>query len=568
MRNTTSWISKLCALGLLFALSALGLAGVLDQGTIVIDRAVNSPTLTVRYSGVKAATVELRVNGTSYSTRSVNVNDLQGETNFTLDLKSLKFGDNDVEIRLYDKDGRFLGSERSTITTEEGQTPVYLIGPKVGATVMGPVQVSVGFGKELKNTYVSFFIDNHFKSMSNTPPFNYIWDTARDSNGWHEVEAWVVDDSSNTYKTRKLRIFVNNPGGHTFRPMPKAEAPPAAKPEAASVKVAAPPIKAQPAPSPTQTPKVALVESGNNAVIPTGAAANTVKTASTTAIGAAERAGSALVPTASVLVPAKNTITVATSGNAGLKSGVLGTARATDQQLMMPTGTRTVGAAITTLAITQPKVSPMTSGQAAIKTTSTATGTKPTLEGPIGGSYAPKVHFAPLPKVTAATVVSKPAKPVEIKTTAKLQAHAPVHASSVVSAATVIPVTHGKKVPYVGAITIVLDAKPLSFDVQPRVQDGVPLTPFRHLFEQSGGKVDWGDKTKTVQANKPGYEVYIKIGDKVAKVNNLPVDLDLAPFIEKGRTIVPVSFIREALGVNVDFDEKTGQVLITKIAKK
>ncbi len=87
----------------------------------------------------------------------------------------------------------------------------------MGATVQGPVQLTVGFNKELKNTYVSFFIDNQFKSMSNTPPFGYLWDTTRDANGWHEVEAWAVDDTSVTYKTRRVKVFVNNPGGQTPR---------------------------------------------------------------------------------------------------------------------------------------------------------------------------------------------------------------------------------------------------------------------------------------------------------------------------------------------------------------
>src|SRR5208283_6046347 len=78
-------------------------------------------------------------------------------------------------------------------------------------------EISVGFNKTFANSFVSFFIDNQLRSMSNTPPFSYIWDTSRDANGWHEVESWLVDNSNTTYRTKKIRIFVNNPSGHTIR---------------------------------------------------------------------------------------------------------------------------------------------------------------------------------------------------------------------------------------------------------------------------------------------------------------------------------------------------------------
>src|SRR6185436_3590110 len=104
-----------------------------------------------------------------------------GETTFTLNLASLKAGDNRVEIRLFDKAGQLLASETSTVTTEgEAKGPIFLTSPKMGATVQGKVDIKLGFGHEMKNSYVSFFIDNQFKSISNVPPFEFNWDTSKD----------------------------------------------------------------------------------------------------------------------------------------------------------------------------------------------------------------------------------------------------------------------------------------------------------------------------------------------------------------------------------------------------
>lgn len=114
-----------------------------------------------------------------------------------------------------------------------------------------------------------------------------------------------------------------------------------------------------------------------------------------------------------------------------------------------------------------------------------------------------------------------------------------------------------------------MNAKAVKFDVQPRIQDGVPLTPLRHLLEANGGKVDWEALTKTVFGkNVDGATIMVKIGDRMASINDKSIDLEMVPFLEGGRTIVPLSFIRDALQVDVEFDVKTGHVLITAIKKK
>jgi len=331
--------------------------------------------------------------------------------------------------------------------------------------------------------------------MTNSPPFSYIYDTTRDVNGWHEVEAWVVDDSSTTFKTKRVKIFVNNPGGNTLRQFPT------------------PPVAVStPIPSATVvTPSVSAVKAAAQSQIAVKAAV--VSSAGHVAAG----------------VPLANTVHPVVGATAGVKTLGIGPSVPTGPQILLPTGKRMAGSV-----------------------------TVPSLSGSIGKTTS---HLQTLPKVSA----------VAIRTTAvKTQSAVPTKAIPAVStAATVISIGHGTKLPNLAVFSILIDSKAVMFDsVKPRVENNIPLTPFRYLFEQQGGKVDWKNSTKSVTANGQGKEIYIKIGNKLAKVNNLPIEMDLTPFIDHGRTIVPLSFIKDALDVAVDYDPATGHVLITSIKKK
>jgi hypothetical protein len=432
MVNLPRPLRRLYVIAGLAVLAASSQAFILD-GQISIDRALNSPTLTVRYSNASAALVELRVNGESVATRSVNAGKSAGETSFNLNLSTLTSGDNKVEIRLFDKGGKLLATEQTTVTTEQAQGPVFITNPKMGANVRGSIDIKVGFGKELKNSYISFFIDNQFKSISNVPPYQFTWDTSRDSNGWHEVEAWIVDETSSTFKTKKIRVFVDNVGGRTDR----------INPEAAPLLA-----KAQPASKALE-----------------GAASNSVR--------------------------------VKMSDPLALKPVELHPSTAMGPKSLLPTGNR--------LAKANP----------------------------------PKAQKPPTATVT----------------------------NSVTGGIGTMAISHGQRLPNIGTFAIVYNTQFVDFDVQPRVTNGVPLTPFRYLIEKAGGKVSWAHKEKNVSAQADGHDIFLHIGDSFAQINKKRVDLEQASFLDHGRTIVPLSFMQDALNVAIEYDKATGHVLITSIKK-
>lgn len=57
--------------------------------------------------------------------------------------------------------------------------------------------------------------------------------------------------------------------------------------------------------------------------------------------------------------------------------------------------------------------------------------------------------------------------------------------------------------------------------------------------------------------------IKLKIGSASISVDKLKKQIDVSPFIKNDRTFVPVRFIAEAFGYNVDWNEKTEEVTIT-----
>lgn len=104
-------------------------------------------------------------------------------------------------------------------------------------------------------------------------------------------------------------------------------------------------------------------------------------------------------------------------------------------------------------------------------------------------------------------------------------------------------------------ITVILDGEIVVFDVaQPALVNNRTMVPMRKIFEALDATVTWDNNTQTAKAQKGDMTVEISIGSTVMYSNGKAVEIDSPALLLRSRTYVPVRFISNALGVNVDWD--------------
>ena len=113
-------------------------------------------------------------------------------------------------------------------------------------------------------------------------------------------------------------------------------------------------------------------------------------------------------------------------------------------------------------------------------------------------------------------------------------------------------------------IRVTLNGRELTLDADPIIADDTTLIPLRNVLEELGLTVDWDESTQTVTAEKDDTNLSLQIGSKAAKANGKDVTLLTAPVISNDRTLVPIRFIAESLGLNVDWDGDARTVIITE----
>jgi LysM repeat protein len=115
-----------------------------------------------------------------------------------------------------------------------------------------------------------------------------------------------------------------------------------------------------------------------------------------------------------------------------------------------------------------------------------------------------------------------------------------------------------------GTFDVVLNDRQVSFDVSPRFDGGVPLAPFRQILEHAGGMVVWYPESREVRAATEETDVKLQIGSREAIVNQTVVVMDREAFIDRGRTMVPLSFMEKALDLKAEYDPRTRSVILSR----
>lgn len=111
-------------------------------------------------------------------------------------------------------------------------------------------------------------------------------------------------------------------------------------------------------------------------------------------------------------------------------------------------------------------------------------------------------------------------------------------------------------------VNLRLNGRPLATDVPPLLTGGRVLVPVRVVAEALGAKVHWNEEARKVVITRPQAEITLVLGKNTASVNGTPAPLDVSAQIAGGRTLVPLRFVSEALGLAVDWDGATKTVML------
>jgi len=103
-------------------------------------------------------------------------------------------------------------------------------------------------------------------------------------------------------------------------------------------------------------------------------------------------------------------------------------------------------------------------------------------------------------------------------------------------------------------IRTLLDGRELSFDVPPIIEQDRTLVPMRGILEPLGATIGWDQPSQTVTATLGTAEVKVVIGVRAATVNGALIPLEVPAHIVAGRTLIPLRFFAESLGMRVGWD--------------
>ncbi len=116
---------------------------------------------------------------------------------------------------------------------------------------------------------------------------------------------------------------------------------------------------------------------------------------------------------------------------------------------------------------------------------------------------------------------------------------------------------------YAQNITVNVDGQPMQFTgTSPKMIDGRVLVPLRGVFEELGASVQWNPSSRTIHATRNGQDVMLSIGNRNASVDGKSVYLDVPAMIIGNSTMVPIRFVSEALGADVNWMAAMNQVTI------
>lgn len=117
---------------------------------------------------------------------------------------------------------------------------------------------------------------------------------------------------------------------------------------------------------------------------------------------------------------------------------------------------------------------------------------------------------------------------------------------------------------YAANIQIKVDDVAIASDVAPETMNNRTMVPLRVISENLGATVDWSNSE--VILSKNDMQVLLKLNNAIAVKNGNTVLLDVKPYLKNNRVMVPLRFIAETFGYDVNYENFTVNVATEPLA--
>lgn len=105
----------------------------------------------------------------------------------------------------------------------------------------------------------------------------------------------------------------------------------------------------------------------------------------------------------------------------------------------------------------------------------------------------------------------------------------------------------------------------IKFDTPAYIKGGRTIVPVRAIVEDLGAAVNYDAATRTVKISKEGIDILLTIDSRTVVVGGVAQQIDATTEITNGRTYVPLRFIVETFGLQVEYDPDTDSIDIGAI---
>jgi len=113
-------------------------------------------------------------------------------------------------------------------------------------------------------------------------------------------------------------------------------------------------------------------------------------------------------------------------------------------------------------------------------------------------------------------------------------------------------------------VQVRLNDQPLALSAAPLEVNGRTLLPMRDVFESLGASVNWNPATQSISAKTGNANILLAVNNSLAWVNGQSVSLDQPAISVGGRAFVPLRFVAQATGAQVDWNAPLRLVSISK----